>query len=707
MSASLGDLLWPASRLGEALEQLARHGRLSPRAVEMPTPPPGADTVPVGVLDRWVTDGATWLGLEAEAVRLPYADVADMVRGAGPALLHVPWEGASRLLLLVGPGRDRVPVLGPDGRVRRMDAETVRAALCADLEAHLREDLDALLAGAGVPPRRRGPAMREMLRQRLGSVPVTGGWMLRLPPGQSFRAQMVAAGLHRRLAALVGAQLAQYTLALLAWWVVGHGALEGRLDRGLLSGWALLLFTLVPVRLVSVWSSGLLTVDLGALVKQRLLTGALRMDPEAIRHEGAGQLLGRVIESEALEALMLSVGFVSLSSVLELVVVAGVLLRGAGGALATGLFALWVLLSVAAGVAYFARVRRQADTRLAMTHDLVERMVGQRTRLAQESPARWHDGEDAMVARYLDDSAALDRATRLIAVTVPRGWLVVGVVGLAPSLLAGGASAGVMAVGVGGVLMAYGALRKLLGALTGLSGVLIAWRQVRPLFEAAPRREGDGAPVFAMPHAEGAGTVLDAHGLAFRYRAGGESVLHGVSLRVESGDRLLLEGGSGGGKSTLASLLAGLRRPESGLLLLRGLDWQTLGAEGWRKRVVAAPQFHENHVFSGTMAFNLLMGGHWPPLPQQLDAAEAVCRELDLGPLLDRMPAGLQQMVGETGWQLSHGERSRLFMARALLQGADLVVLDESFAALDPETLQRCLACVLRRARTVLVIAHP
>ncbi len=115
VSASLGDLLWPASRLGEALEQLARHGRLSPRAVEMPTPPPGADTVPVGVLDRWVNDGATWLGLEAEAVRLPYADVADMVRGAGPALLHVPWEGASRLLLLVGPGRDRVPVLGPDG----------------------------------------------------------------------------------------------------------------------------------------------------------------------------------------------------------------------------------------------------------------------------------------------------------------------------------------------------------------------------------------------------------------------------------------------------------------------------------------------------------------------------------------------------------------------------------------------------------------
>jgi ATP-binding cassette subfamily B protein len=64
-------------------------------------------------------------------------------------------------------------------------------------------------------------------------------------------------------------------------------------------------------------------------------------------------------------------------------------------------------------------------------------------------------------------------------------------------------------------------------------------------------------------------------------------------------------------------------------------------------------------------------------------------------------------MVGETGWQLSHGKQSRLFMARALLQRADIVILDESFAALDPANLQRALRCVPERARTLLVIAHP
>jgi ATP-binding cassette subfamily B protein len=66
----------------------------------------------------------------------------------------------------------------------------------------------------------------------------------------------------------------------------------------------------------------------------------------------------------------------------------------------------------------------------------------------------------------------------------------------------------------------------------------------------------------------------------FRYQNRGEPVLRGCSLRLCHGDRLLLEGPSGGGKSTLAALLLGLRQPESGLVLLGGLDRQTLGAAG-------------------------------------------------------------------------------------------------------------------------------
>ena len=67
---------------------------------------------------------------------------------------------------------------------------------------------------------------------------------------------------------------------------------------------------------------------------------------------------------------------------------------------------------------------------------------------------------------------------------------------------------------------------------------------------------------------------------------------------------------------------------------------------------------------------------------------------------------GLFRVVGETGWQLSHGERSRVYKARALLQGADLVVLDESFAELDPDSLLRCLPQAADLARTLVVVAH-
>lgn len=296
---------------------------------------------------------------------------------------------------------------------------------------------------------------------------------------------------------------------------------------------------------------------------------------------------------------------------------------------------------------------------------------------------------------------------------MPGDWLILSLLGLTPTFFSGSGTPASFAVSLGGVLVAARALGKLVMGLSQLLGAAIAWQQVALFFHAGARPEISAPPAFALAlspraHATGNGQpVLDARDLIFRYRAQSEPILQSCSLQICMGDRILLEGPSGGGKSTLASLLIGLRSPQSGLLLLQGLDWHTLGSQGWRRRVVGAPQFHENHVFTGTFAFNLLMGRRWPAPPEDLQRAEALCRELGLGDLLDRMPAGLMQMVGETGWQLSHGERSRLYIARALLQDADLVVLDESLAALDPETFHRSLRCVLDRVSTLLVIAHP
>jgi len=349
--------------------------------------------------------------------------------------------------------------------------------------------------------------------------------------------------------------------------------------------------------------------------------------------------------------------------------------------------------------------------RLTMTHALIERMVGHRTRLAQEAPHTWHAGEDQELTAYLAVSRRLDYTAAWLTALIPRGWLLVGLLGLAPALVAGRGTATTMAIGLGGTLLAYTACQKFATSLGHLASAILAWHQVAPLFAAAVRPQVLTPPAYATLAAgsldsAGAPPLLEAQALIFRHRTRSAPVLQACSLQIRVGDRLLLEGTAGGGKSTLASLLTGLRQPESGLLLFGGLDQHTLGAAGWRQRVVAAPQFHDNHVFAGTLAFNLLLGHRWPPHPEDLVAAETLCRALDLGPLLDRMPAGLWQIVGETGWQRSHGERSRLYIARALLQSAAVLILDESFAALDPATLSRVQQCVLAHAPALLVIAH-
>jgi ATP-binding cassette, subfamily B, bacterial len=711
----MGDLdafSWPLSKLGEALEVLARTSGLAPRAVETPTPPhevmQGADEA----LTWWIEAVAGCLGLEAEPVDASYTEVEQLMRSAGPALLRWPSPSEPRFLTLLSGRRRAVSILGPDRSVHRVRPEVLRAALCQTVELPLMAEVTHLLDEAGVPHRRQARARAAIMRERLSPVRIDGYWLLRLPPGTSIWRQVRHARLPRHLLGLLGAHAMQTLLLLFSWWIVGRGALNGWLDWGSLLAWALLLLTLVPFRLLALWSQGLLAIGTGRLLKSRLLYGALRLEPEEIRHQGAGQLLGLVIESEAVESLALSGGFLALVAGVELIMAAVVLGTGAGGQFHTLLLLGWVALAFPIGWWYFRHFRHWTEVRLRMTHDLVERMVGHRTRLAQEARERWHDGEDQALEQYCARSREMDWAA-IVQAAIPGGWLVLGLLGLTPAFVSGRSSPAALAVSLGGTLVAARALGKLTAGLSHLMGAAIAWQRLVPFARAAARPEVGGSPIFALalgPHwheAADGQLLLEAHDLSFRYHEQGEPVLRGCNLRVCAGDRILLEGLSGGGKSTLASLLVGLRPPQSGLLLLRGLDQQTLGSAGWRRQVAAAPQFHENYVLTGTFAFNLLMGRRWPARPEDLQEAEIICRELGLGDLLDRMPAGMLQLVGETGWQLSHGERSRLYIARALLQNAAIVVLDESFAALDPETLGQALRCVLNRASTVLVIAHP
>jgi ATP-binding cassette subfamily B protein len=293
-------------------------------------------------------------------------------------------------------------------------------------------------------------------------------------------------------------------------------------------------------------------------------------------------------------------------------------------------------------------------------------------------------------------------------VAIPRGWLLTGLACLAPAIAFGRSSSTEVALSLGGILLAFTAFKRLTGSLTEIVGAWVAWKRVAALFRAAARPELLGEVLIGEKEPDQPfQKIIEADRLTYSYRKEGHAALQAGSLVIRKGDRILLEGPSGGGKTTFASLLCGMRQPDSGLLLTSGLDMHTLGIDRWRERVAAAPQFHENYILTESLAFNLLMGRRWPPTAPDMQEAESLCRRLGLSDLLDTMPSGILQMVGEGGWQLSHGERSRVYIARALLGRADLVILDESFAALDPENLRLALECTLECAPTLMVIAHP
>ncbi len=692
---------WPRARLGEGLKALSRKSGM-PVSNEDPPPPPAEGEN----LREWMDAGARWLGIEATPLSLPHPEIASFLRAPGPSIVQVADDA---FLLVMSATRRDLRVLGDDGQPHRVARDDVARALEERIGGDAVGEVEALLESVSLSA--PGKARAHMIEERLHDETIDDIWLVRSPPGASVAEDVRQSRILRFLAAFVGSYFIDYSRFIASWWLIGRGALRGQIDWGWLAAWALLFATMLPFRMLATWYEGRTAVAAGGLLKQRLLLGAMRLDPDETRRDGVGRHLTRVLESEAVESLSMSGGLLSAAASMELVIATVILAFGSGGVLHSLLLVLTVGVCYVVAWRYFVKRRAWTASRFRISHDVLERMVGHRTRLAQLRPEVRHEREDESLSTYQEDAREADRVYGFLSVA-KRLWLPIGLVGLAPSFILGEATLGRLAVALGGTILAARALQKLADGLADLLDAGIAWERIAPLFYAASRRTAPGDPnVLSLSRRQRASAngrpLLEVKDLSYRYPTRSEPVIRGASFGIKTGDRVLLTSPSGGGKSTLISLVNGLRPPATGTLLLDGVDRLSLGAEAWTRRIATAPQFHENHVFTEVFAFNLLMGRRWPPTADDWHEAEGLCRELGLGELLDKMPGGMNQIVGDTGWRLSHGERSRLYLARALLQGAELVLLDESFAALDPANLRRALLCAWEKAESLVVIAHP
>jgi ATP-binding cassette, subfamily B, bacterial len=234
--------------------------------------------------------------------------------------------------------------------------------------------------------------------------------------------------------------------------------------------------------------------------------------------------------------------------------------------------------------------------------------------------------------------------------------------------------------------------------LNELQNAAAGWRRVLGVLDTPADVADPGAGGVALPRGP---ISVRFEGVGFAY-PGGEPVLSDVDLTFPPRSRVAVVGETGSGKTTLAKLLTRLMDPQTGRVLLDGVDLRRIRFENLRQRVVMVPQ--EGFLFDLSLAGNIAWGRD--------DVREAdVARALDDLGLLDwarSLPHGLDTAVGQRGESLSAGERQLVALARAYLADPDLLVLDEATSAVDPATEVRLQSALegVTRGRTSVAIAH-
>jgi ATP-binding cassette subfamily B protein len=277
---------------------------------------------------------------------------------------------------------------------------------------------------------------------------------------------------------------------------------------------------------------------------------------------------------------------------------------------------------------------------------------------------------------------------------------------------------------LGTLLALVGLLAQLYGPLTALSNVrvdvmtaLVSFERVFEVLDLQPMVK-DSPDAHALPDGP---LSVEFDDVSFRYPSASEvslaslesvaredafavskEVLGSVSFVAPAGTMTALVGPSGAGKTTTTALLTRLYDVTGGAIRIGGVDVRDATLESLRQAVGVVTQ--DSHMFHDTIRANLLYAAPRATEEQLLDA----CASAQIGALIEQLPDGLDTVVGDRGHRLSGGEKQRIALARLLLKGPRVVVLDEATAHLDSESeaaVQRALDNALE-GRTAVVIAH-
>ena len=265
------------------------------------------------------------------------------------------------------------------------------------------------------------------------------------------------------------------------------------------------------------------------------------------------------------------------------------------------------------------------------------------------------------------------------------------------SMVDSGTSAGGFVSFITALLLMISPIKQLSNISPILQRGLAACESVFGILD-APNEPDTGKSV--LDHSQG---KLAFKHVSFRYPGADRFALDDVSFTVGSGMTIALVGSSGGGKSTLASLISRFYGIDSGSITLDGIDINALTLASLRSHIALVSQ--DIVLLNDTVHANIAFGLSRNVDVKQVQEAAVAAHAWEF---ISQLPQGLNTVIGENGSTLSGGQRQRIAIARALLKNAPLLILDEATSALDTESerLVQVALATLMQNRTTLVIAH-
>ena len=310
--------------------------------------------------------------------------------------------------------------------------------------------------------------------------------------------------------------------------------------------------------------------------------------------------------------------------------------------------------------------------------------------------------------RYRADNRVSSRAGQVLATLqqLPRLWLeLLAVLGFAALVVSMVAQDRGLDTIVATVALFAAAVFRLIPSVNRVLGALQSLGYGTPSIDAlhAEFALATGASPTAAGSVLPLRETLELRNIGFTYAEAAKPALAGLSLVLPRGACVGLIGASGAGKSTLVDIVLGLLVPESGQVLVDGVDIRT-GVRGWQDQIGYVPQsvFLSDDTLTRNVAFGLADG--------EIDMACVwrAIRAAQLEDVVNSLPAGLETLVGERGVRLSGGQRQRIGIARALYHDPAVLVLDEATSSLDATTEREVMQAIraLHGSKTIFIVAH-